>query len=192
MKKAYIFILLFITSLMCSQNDSLRHPNMNHFLGVDFGYTSYNYMVGNKGSTNLNYVLNPYYLCVKVQVGIAPGTNFGTLTKGFISIGFSTLSNKFLSWHLLTGLGFIKPSKSYSVIEYNNKNSHTTTNTFASHPFFIETGFYIKPSKKQRIIIGLNSVLHRVSIDDGSGIYSPYFNNDVINLNLSINLKLNK
>jgi hypothetical protein len=188
-KKIYIVIILFSVLLVSAQQDSIGRKSewLSHFAGIDFGYTSYDKIIGFKGETNINYVFNPYYFCAKIQLGIAPNTNFGTLKKAFVSVGFSTKTNKFLSWHLLTGLGIIDPSKLYA----ENINYPVTYNLYI-RTFYFESGFYVKPKKNKRIIIGLNTVLHRTTVDDNVSKYAPIHQIPTLNFNLSLNLKINK
>ncbi len=186
LKNTCIFVFILFTTFAFAQTDSVRHKNFNHFAGIDFGYTSYDKVIGFKGETNINYVFNPYYFCAKIQLGISPGTNFGTLKKGVVSIGFSTKTNKFLSWHLLTGTGIVEPSNTYieppSPVKY----------VFYLHSLFLESGFYLRPIKNKRVLIGLNSVVHRVTVSDNAHKYPPIHGKPTLNINLSINIKLNK
>jgi hypothetical protein len=128
----------------------------------------------------LNYIFNPHYFCVKSQLGVAPNTDYGNLTKIFVSLGFSTKIDKTFSWHLLTGYGCVIPSQKY----YNS--------TLSVSNFFIETGFYIKPSKTKRHVFGLNTtaIPSTIQYDITNKINGE--KGIAFNLNLSYNLKLNK
>jgi hypothetical protein len=192
-KNIFIFILLLTNLVIYSQKDTIIRKNIIHFVGIDGGYTSYDKVVDFKGETNLNYIFNPYFFCAKLQLGVAPGTKFGTLKKGFISIGFSTKMDRFLSWHFLVGAGIIEPSKSYNIENYNsNGYLQEKIYTFYAHTILFESGFYIKPISNKRIIIGVNSVFHRLTISDNINKYPQKPNDPTININLSINIKLNK
>jgi len=97
-----------------TQTDSTKKKrmNINRVVGVDIGYSDYDNSVGCKSEANVNYIFNPGYFCLKLQAGLTPNTNFGLLTKVFGTLGFSTKINRFISWHLLIGLGRVSPSKS--------------------------------------------------------------------------------
>ncbi len=192
LKNTSILIQLFISFMIYSQSDVTKQKNVIHLVGLDAGYTSYDRFVDFKGEANLNYLFNPYYFCAKIQLGVAPGTKFGALKKGFISIGFSTKMDRFLSWHLLLGAGIVDPSKTYNVTEYYGSNGYSQERiyTFYCHTLLLETGFYFKPIKDKRIICGFNSVINRYTIDDDVSKYPPIHGAPIINLNLSINFKL--
>lgn len=193
LKQTYI-LLFYLVSICCfSQKDSSsgRWPNLNHFVGIDFGYSGYDKIADYKGEVNLNYVFNPQYFMVKAQFGVAPFTNFGTLKKGFISMGFSTKSNKAISWHMLTGVGIISPTKSPVVLLYDNL--YYNTFTFYSRTFYFETGIYIKPIKSKKWIYGINFQLYKASIANIQSNYVGRLVNAIIpNINFNINYKLNK
>jgi hypothetical protein len=186
-KNSCIAILLFSVLFVDAQKDSLGTKSewLSHFIGIDFGYTSYDNIIGFKGETNINYVFNPHYFCAKIQLGVSPGSNFGALKKGFASIGFSTKTNKFLSWHFLTGLGIVAPSDTYQV----NRTYDTITYTFYMQSAFFESGFYLRPLKNKRLSIGLNSQVYRLTVHDG-GKYPPIHDKPTLTINLSLNLKL--
>jgi hypothetical protein len=163
---------------MNAQEVDKKSAHLNHLIGIDVGYSDYSNYVKSIGEVNLDYIFNPYYFCVKSQLGFAPATNFGTLTKAYISIGFSTKTDKVLSWHLLTGIGGVFPSKSCYDMSFSTNN------------IFLETGFYIRPFKNKRSVFGLNTVLMP---------YTIYYNNSrwwvsapSLNINVSYNIKLNK
>lgn len=132
----------------------------------------------------MNYVFNPGYFCTKAQIGIAPATNFGVLTKMFFTAGFSTKTNKLISWHLLLGIGGVGSSKRY----YNDFS-------MSAGGIVLETGFYVKPFKLKKHVFGLNfttteHVIYRSDkYREGNRIYAGI---NVINLNLSYNIKINK
>lgn len=192
MKKGfYIFILMIFYLNINSQNELKKPSNINHLIGIDFGYTKHNVLVGNKGDINLNYVFNPHLFCFKTQLGVAPATNFGNLYKVFLSVGFSTKTNKLISWHLLAGFGSIEASKNYNL--YIN-NSTPTSFKFYAKSLIIESGFYLKPLKNNNIIFGINSVAYRLNINNPNrGTKSSYLTDAItLNINLSLNIKLNR
>lgn len=179
-KYIYIYIAIFITQFVNAQTEEANEPsNITHLAGIDVGYTTYGENIHNNGEINLNYVFNPHYFCVKSQFGVAPSTDYGNLTKFFISLGFSTKISKPFSWHLLTGYGHVIPSQ---------KNGHYT---LFSSGLFIETGFYVKPSKTKRHIFGLNISAIKTEFRSDSRYYWSSFAPS-LNINISYNLKLNK
>jgi hypothetical protein len=119
-KNIYIIGFIFYFHIVNAQTDVINKPNpITHLIGIDLGYSNYGYLKPNNVEANLNYVFNPHFFCVKAQFGFTPVTDYGTLTKIFVSMGFSTKICKVFSWHLLTGFGGVIPSKSY----YNNSLS---------------------------------------------------------------------
>lgn len=187
--------MLFLSFITKAQTDSLlkRSNRFCHFAGIDIGYSGYDPICEYKAETNVNYVFNPQYFIAKVQLGIAPATNFGTLKKGFIGIGFSTKTNKVFSWHLITGLGIVSPTtKTYTRYEsYGNNPKVERSYGFSCGTPYIETGFYVKPMKQKRLILGLNVVAYSYDIYDLDFAH-VYYNGPAPNINFSINYKLNK
>ncbi len=177
---ALFFMLSAI--LTCAQETTKPiNPNINHMVGVDVGYTDYaGGYLKTKGEINVNYIFNPYFFCIKSQIGITPKSDFGTLTKTYITAGFSTNTNKIISWHFLFGFGSIVASD-------NNNNNYYVFNG-KIRPV-IESGFYTKPFKNKRHVFGLNSTLSTYSIYVNDRYYVTEF---AFNINLSYNLKINK
>jgi hypothetical protein len=193
----YLIALLFSVLFVNAQKDSIRKKPevLSHFAGIDIGYTGYDHISGYKAETNLNYVFNPQYFIAKVQLGIAPGTNFGTLIKGFVGIGFSTKTNKVFSWHLMHGMGAISPTKDYTIYEPNGNNPKVErTYHFFCRTLYVETGFYSKPLKHKRLILGLNALVFISSIIDSRSSRINYDRESVLtpNINFSIKYKLSK
>lgn len=195
----YVYIITILTPMVIlkAQNDSLSKKLnwLSHFAGIDVGYSEYGdkTISGYKAETNLNYVFNPHYFIAKAQLGVAPATNFGTLKKGFIGIGFSTKTNKMFSWHLITGVGMVSATKEFSVIEKDNFNYVRTYSFFCSTQF-IETGIYSKPIRKIPLIVGINLQLYKSTIapNDLSALYYVGYYQTTPNINFSINYKLNR
>ena len=180
-KYIYIYIAILITQFVNAQTDEVNKPsNITHLAGVDVGYTTYGEYINNNGEINLNYVFNPHYFCVKSQVGIAPGTAYGNLTKIIVSLGFSTKIYKPISWHLLTGIGLVTSTQPY----YNR--------TLSAGGLFIETGFYVKPSKTKRHVFGLNISELPMELIPTSRWAAFAYGGPAFNINISYNLKLNK
>ncbi len=180
MLKINAVMFFMLNTLIISAQDTIKHnPNINHFVGVDMGYTDYSSYLKTDGEININYIFNPYFFCIKSQIGIAPKSNFGTLTKTYIMAGFSTNTNKIISWHFLFGFGSIVPSN-------NNNNYYLFDGKIRP---VIESGFYTKPFKNKRHIFGLNSTLstYSIYINDRYHISQLAFN-----INLSYNFKINK
>ena len=179
-KYIYIYTAILITQFVNAQTQEVNKPsNITHLAGIDVGYTNYG-NIHNYGEVNLNYVFNPHYFCVKSQLGIAPGTDYGNLTKIIISMGFSTKISKPFSWHLLTGYGRVISTQPY----YNR--------TLSASGLFIETGFYIKPSKTKRHVFGLNISVLPVEYSPTSRWAAFPESGPAFNINISYNLKLNK
>ena len=171
--------LFFILSarLICAQEIKKPISNINHMVGVDVGYTDYSSYLKTDGEININYIFNPYFFCIKSQIGIAPKSNFGTLTKTYITAGFSTNTNKIISWHFLFGFG--------SIVASNNNND-----VFEGiiRPV-IESGFYTKPFKDKRHVFGLNSTISTYTIHDN---YRYSAIHRALNVNIIYNFKINK
>lgn len=152
--------------------------NIKHIAGINVGYSHYPAIVDFKGEANLDYIFNPYNFMVKAQLGIAPATNFGTITKAFLSIGYTTKMDKLISWHLLTGAGGIIPGKNNS--PYN----------FSGGPLFVESGFYIKPQKERNWLLGINASFIPFSYKNKSS-FRDYGNGIATCINVSYSLILN-
>jgi hypothetical protein len=99
MPKLKLFFIFIISTLIVSAQENIKpKTNFKHILGLDVGYGSYGdkdhtpfSYVDYKGEVNLNYIVIPVkHLFIKVQGGIAPTTNFGIITKGILSAGFTT------------------------------------------------------------------------------------------------------
>lgn len=171
--KQYIMILAF-----CVCIHKMQAQNVRHIAGIDAGYSHYPSIVGFKGEANLNYVFNPYNFMVKAQLGIAPATNFGTMSKGFVSIGYTTCMDRFVSWHLLTGAGGVLSEKNNP--DYN----------FEGGPVILESGFYIKPLKETSMLIGINASFFPFYYKGKKDIHR-YSNGIVSCVNISYSLILN-
>lgn len=155
-----------------------KAQNIKHIVGIDIGYSDYPAIVDFKGEANLNYIFNPYNFMVKAQCGLAPATNFGTMTKAFLSIGYTTKMDRLISWHLLTGVGGIIPGKNSSA--YN----------FVGGPVIVESGFYIKPQKEKIWLLGINASVIPFSYK-GIKDFHDYGNGITPCINISYNLILN-
>ncbi len=190
LKALYILIFYLLSSLAFAQKDTsnVRWPNMNHFVGIDVGYSGYDKVAGYNGEFNFNYVFNPQYFMIKTFYGFAPSTNFGNLKKAVFSMGFSTKSNKLISWHMLTGIISVVPEKEYSLKINNYEDIHNLMSGF----WYLETGFYVKPKKLKRILFGLNASMYSVTIWNNAGLQGPYINRWILNTNFSVNYKLNR
>lgn len=195
----YVYIITILTPMVIlkAQNDSLSKKLnwLSHFAGIDIGYSEYGdkTISGYKAETNLNYVFNPHYFIAKVQLGVAPATNFGTLKKGFIGVGFSTKTNKKLSWHLITGVGRVLSSNAYT---RNEPGSNTATikrtYEFYCETFYLETGFYSQPLKHKKFVLGLNAVLSTYTIYNIAYYPLSFYTMLSPNINFSINYNLNR
>lgn len=202
MSKLKLLFIFIISTLIVSAQESIKpKTNFKHILGLDVGYGSYGdkdhtpfSYVDYKGEVNLNYIVIPIkHLFIKVQGGIAPTTNFGIITKGILSAGFTTNMNKPLSWHLSIGYGYGSASKKYIITDGKD---YYADYTFRMSPInnplpFIETGFYIKPMKNKNHYIGINfsSVGYSLQVgyyDEGISLGNALF------LNISYNIQLNK
>lgn len=178
LKNIYIQILLLNCLFIYGQTEDKKISDINHYAGLDIGYSAYPKFVNNNLEYNLNYFFNPHYFCMKSQFGIAPATNMGILYKAFFTMGFSTKTTKIVSWHLLSGVGMVAPQKSYK------------ENTFQSLGPIIESGFYLNFFKDKNKLIGINSVVFTEQYQYAGYRYSG--NAISVNFNISFNLRLNK
>lgn len=171
--KQYVMILVF-----CVCVHKVDAQNIKHIVGIDAGYSQYPSIVAFKGEANLNYIFNPYNFMIKAQFGIAPATNFGAMSKGFASIGYTTSMDRLVSWHLLTGIGGVLSGK--SKVDYN----------FEGGPVILESGFYIKPLKEKSTLIGIDASFYPFYYKENKSIHN-YSNGIVSCVSISYHLILN-
>lgn len=178
--KNHIIIFLFFVFVSCkleAQSDTSKHKHINHLIGIDLGYSRYFNIVDFKGETNINYVFNSRFFCMKAQLGVAPATYFGNIIKVFGKLGFTTLIKKPVSWHILTGFG--------STFTPESKNEDVS---FGTGPFILETGIYFNLLKKRKAIFGLNATFFPMVYYAGKQHSNAY----TFNINLNFNYKLNR
>jgi hypothetical protein len=176
-KIIYLYFLCTCCLALKAQTES-KASDINHYAGLDLGYSSYPRFVNNNLEYNLNYFFNPHYFFMKSQFGLSAGSNMGLIYKIFLTMGFSTQTTKVISWHLLTGVGAVVPQKTYK------------ENTFQSLGPIIESGFYLNFFKDKNKLIGINSVVFTEQYQYAGYRYSGSAIS--VNFNISFNIKLNK
>jgi len=157
-----------------------------HLAGVGLGYPTGEPLIGYKGEINFNYLYAYDHFLTKIGTGMAPNTNFGTLKKLFVTIGFTTKLHRLITWQILLGAGdgsigaenYITDSKKYSLY---------------IGPLISESSFYVNPFKKKNILFALNFGLAKVATRNENVTYhSMYELGGVFFASLSVNYKLNR
>lgn len=199
MSKIKLFLFFMLSALVISAQETNKpKPNIKHIIGLDIGYGSYGSFestyktetYGYQGEVNLNYIFN-YRKCffAKLQAGIAPTTNFGIITKCFVSAGFTTNMSKPFSWHISSGFGYGESSKKYVLSDGKYYYQEFSVRII---PFpFIETGFYIKPIKQKNQYIGINFSTSTFNLMTNS-YHRPETKGLAGYVNISYNIQLNK
>jgi hypothetical protein len=113
-------------------------------------------MVGNKAEFNVGYIFRYKHLFSKLNYGCTPGSNFGTVAKYFLTIGYTSNIDKTVSWHILGGGGLVGGNKVYSV---NGRDLY-----FGTLTPLIEGGLAVIPFKNKDILIGLDGTCFKTRI----------------------------
>lgn len=147
----------------------------NLIAGVDFGYADYNY-IDYKGEVEVSFIVSYCHLYSKICFGIAPGTYYGNIYKSALGLGYTTETNRVLSWNIHGGLILGAPSESQT---YGFKGNGL---------FYLETGVFINPFKSKKLMFGVNGNICK------SQYYNvgrrDYYNNVVLKtIYLSVNYK---
>ncbi len=186
MKQLFLFFfIIFSTYILKSQTKN------HHLIGVNFEYSNMPKMINARLGSNLTYLYAYKRFCIKVEAGILPGSNFGTLYKTCLNFGTTTDLNKPISVHILGGLGGVGNSKNYiyKELEYDADIGYLN----------LDLGTYVRPTKNERLFAGLDMMLTAYDIHPtgtGSINLQVYEGNSyrgfLFFFNLSINYKLNK
>jgi hypothetical protein len=177
------FVILFISVFV-----NTTSAQNSHFAGVDLGVTFSNATYDPyRPELNLNYFLALKLFAIKTQFSLQPISELGLRTRSFLAIGFTTWPQKKVSWHLLTGIGFVTARKIINMDESSIYGSGLYGLNTLGTPI-ISSGFYIKPNIDKRIVFSLDAVF----------FYEPYLANGQVEQTLpisfafSINYILNK
>lgn len=183
MRNFYIVVFAFLALFASAQNDSLsKKSKINQLIGIEGGYTNRYILVGSKGDAGVSYMYSYKHFLAKSKLCFTPGSNFGLLTKFFISVGYTTKINKIVSWNILAGFGITNSKKTYSL-----ENSSTSTKySYGSITHIAETGILINPFTPRKLLFGLNSSVYMEKMRNLNNDRDPEIRSFVINVNATI------
>lgn len=123
-------LIFSLTSKYCAQSKS------HHHLSVGAGYYPDPDMAGKRGEFIFSYLFSKKHFYAKLETGISPFTNFGTVTRIYPTLGFTTKLENKLSWHLGAGIGTLFSSKKYFF--------YGDSYEFGGTGYILNTGFLFK------------------------------------------------
>lgn len=138
---------------------------------------------------NLAYLYGYKKFCSKLEVGVIPGSNFGTVFRLSSMSGITSDLNQAISVHLLAGITAMQGNR-----EYINDKGFLYALGFSS--WCADVGMQVRLLKNERLMAGTDIKFSAYSIlPEGTmtmGQYGAYsYEKLMTSFNLSINYKLN-
>jgi hypothetical protein len=192
MTKTRLLLIIILTT---------RHIDLdaqvNNIFGANFGFAdlsknkqySYPKELNNKLEYNLNYFFSYRLWMVKAEYGLIPSSSFDNIHRFFISTGISTITDKPISFHFLTGCGGYRFIKSY----VNAEGDELVHSTKAY--LLINSGLLFRPFKKIKMAFGIDLSITGMTLKktESLGKFTTYYYNyDPLILSVSINYILSK
>ena len=139
--------------------------------------------------SNITYLYAYKRFCIKVDAGVVPGSNFGTLYKTCLNFGATTDLNKPISIHAVAGIGGLTSNKTY---EYKSFEYIAEIGNVDA-----DVGLLVRPFHNEKLFMGLDMMISAYEVAPKGYVEQHLreantYRGLLFFFNFSVNYKLNK
>jgi hypothetical protein len=184
MKNFFLVLLLLVLKV----NANAQTKN-HHIVGLNIEYSTMPKIIGARLGTNFTYLYAYKHFCAKLELGALPRSNFGTMIKTCLNVGFTTNMNQPISIHAVAGIGGLTTTNTYLYKGYNYDAEIGNVTA--------DVGILVRPSKNERLFVGMDLMFSAYDVYPTDEMEIHLFEGSsyrglLLFCNFSINYKLNK
>lgn len=184
MFKKHFLIFLLIASFNGLKSQTKNH----HIIGINVDYSTMPKIINARLGTNFTYLYAYKSFCIRTEVGVLPGSNFGTFLKTCLNVGLTSDINKPISLHAVAGIGGMTCNKTYfnNGFEFSARVGNVTT----------DFGALVRPFHNERMFAGIDIMISAYEVSPEGWIEyhlrdANTYRGLLFFFNFSLNYKLN-